>query len=71
MTIRFFLLLLCSLALWTSGVAAQQMTAALDDLLPPVQTQTEQQPPVQEEDSENSKDKDEDCLLYTSPSPRD
>lgn len=61
MTIRFFLLLLCSLALWTSGVAAQQMTAALDDLLPPVQTQTEQQPPVQEEDSENSKDKDEEA----------
>lgn len=50
MNIRCLFLLLCSVVFWTNGAAAKQMTAALDDLLPPVQTQTEQQPPVAGDD---------------------
>jgi len=57
MTIRFLFLLFCSLALWTGEVAAKQVTAALDDLLPPVQTQTEQQPPAKETENEEATDK--------------
>ncbi len=57
MNSRFLFPVLCALAFWTSEVTAQQMTAALDDLLPPVQTQTEQQPPVEEEESEKGEDK--------------
>ncbi|MCG7200716.1 mechanosensitive ion channel [Marinobacter pelagius] len=56
MNIRCLFLLLCSLSLWTSGAVAKQVTAALDDLLPPVQTQTEQQPPVS---ADEAKDKEE------------
>jgi len=57
MNIRSLLLVLYSLAFCTSGVAAKQVTAALDDLLPPVQTQTEQQPPVQGAESKGGKNK--------------
>ncbi|TYC55513.1 mechanosensitive ion channel [Marinobacter sp. BW6] len=58
MNIRCFFLLLCFLPMWTSGVAAKQVTAALDDLLPPVQTQTEQQPPVAADEAKDEKEAD-------------
>ncbi|MCD1647253.1 mechanosensitive ion channel domain-containing protein [Marinobacter adhaerens] len=52
--------LLCFLILWVGGGFAQTAAAALDDLLPPVQTETERYPPAEEgEDQEQGQESEE------------